>query len=249
MPLDASRRLFSVTSIVVSAFLGGPTAGFVLMAVNYARLGRRRAAVTTLVVGLAVTAGAVTAGFYLPEKFPAPALAVPLLVVVWVSAQSLQGDAVARHQAAGGPMASTGTAVIVGLCVLVVFIGLLVGGAFLLAPDLGTEVAFPPNDAVYYSGNATASDAQLLGSVLKEKGCFGTPQGTYVLLSKPGASFVVSFPVIDGIWDNLGDVFYYRSLAEVLAQKGLGFPLVVELLDGEHQVRKRFSVEKPSVSP
>jgi hypothetical protein len=103
-PLDAA--LYSPNHVALATFLGTPMAGVVLMALNEKRLGRRSAAIKTIVFGLLGTAAILTLAIALPDGIPAFPFTLVALVVLRITAQHRQGALVEQHYRAGGKKAS-----------------------------------------------------------------------------------------------------------------------------------------------
>jgi hypothetical protein len=112
--------LYTPNQVALAAFLGTALGGSVVLAMNERRLGRRQAAVVSILLGLLATALTVGLAFVLPKNFPgAPMGLVPLLVLRGI-AQKRQRAFVDAHIAAGGKRASTWAAAGIGLLSVVV---------------------------------------------------------------------------------------------------------------------------------
>ena len=66
------------------------------------------------------------------------------------------------------------------------------------------KVVFGPNEAIYYEGGATETDARRLGSFLQESGFFDGTMNADVWLAKTSkegltTGFAVSFVMMDGV--------------------------------------------------
>src|SRR5262245_31838263 len=66
-PAPPPYRLYAAGSVALAAFLGGFLPGVILIAVNYRRLGRRRAAAVTVAGGLLTCAGLAGAIAFIPD--------------------------------------------------------------------------------------------------------------------------------------------------------------------------------------
>ena len=131
-------KLFSPGQATWATFLGSPMAGSVVLAVNYARLGNRRAAWTAIIVGLVVTIIVLGTATVLPDSFPNSVLSGGYTLCLYMLAKSLQGNLVKRHLAIGGQQASSWVATGIGIaCLVVIFV--IVVGIVLVLPDTWVE--------------------------------------------------------------------------------------------------------------
>lgn len=133
VPQARATALHSPQSVAIATFFGSTLAGGVLLAINYARLDRPEH-VTKTVLASAVGTSLLFALFWvLPENLPNSVLMVPQLFGMYQLTRALQGEAIERHQAGGGSMASRWVAVGIGL------LGTLVVGVALAAVVLILE--------------------------------------------------------------------------------------------------------------
>ena len=123
--LDAA--LYTSRHVALATFLGTPLGGAVLMALNEHRLGRGRAAVTTVLAGLVATGFLFTIGYVVPDNFPTFPLSIGALLAMSAVARSRQGALVAQHVAAGGKPASGWVAAGIGIVALVAVMVPLIG--------------------------------------------------------------------------------------------------------------------------
>ena len=133
-PTSAQARLYTAQQIGIAAFLGGPIAGCLLLASNYAALGRASRRVQAIVWGFVSTVLVILVGLALPKNFPNSILPVAYTSALYQYAKTMQGpDFQARLAAAGRQ--STWKAVGIGVASLVVLVALVVL-CFWLAGDL-----------------------------------------------------------------------------------------------------------------
>ena len=242
-PIDVqpvpTRQLYSVRSVAVAAFFGGPIGGAIVLALNYRRLGRPAAAAASVVLGALATVGLGAVALGLPEKFPnfaLPAIYIGALVglAVW-----LQGPALEAHRGQGGREASAWKALGIGAVCLVV----ILGGAFLyfalLPEDLGQQMTFGPGEDLYYRRGATAEDARRLGAALQRCGFFDGVGGKDVLLERGDRGFVVTFVVQEGVWDDPASVARFTIIGRLLSALAFGHkPIEVRLSDQYLSIKK-----------
>ncbi len=232
--------LFDASAVAADTIFGTPVAGCSLMALNYRRLGQARNAVTTLIVGIAVTGLVMLLGWHLPHGASFP-IALALLFGMQRSAQSLQGSAVKDHVQRGGRLGSKwaafglGTAVCAGIF-LAVFIPVY-------AANNGPGVVMGSKDEVYYSGSATREEARSLGNTLKTNGYF-SDRGADIYLAKGKDGTVISFIVKAGSWDQPAMVANFEELGREVAPSVGGFPLRVRLMNNTRDIKKESMVGK-----
>jgi uncharacterized membrane protein HdeD (DUF308 family) len=117
-PHAPAVKLFSLMGIVLGTFFGAPMGGALLLALNYRRMEKSKLFWPTLICGALATAALVTAGFFLPPRFPGTAINIVLLFIVHAIAKHLQGGEILMHQSRGGAIASNWLAVGIGLLTL-----------------------------------------------------------------------------------------------------------------------------------
>jgi hypothetical protein len=112
------ERLFSPYHVAAASFFGGPLAGFVLIAVNFTRLGDAAAAKGSAMAGLVLTALLWLTVYSDPLHatwYAAAASPVLTAVFLWLAAHTLQGPELKAHAIAGGETASLWTALEIGV--------------------------------------------------------------------------------------------------------------------------------------
>jgi len=122
-PSRPSNKLFGHWAVLWATLIGSPLAGGIVMAINYVRLGQRRAAFHAIfwtamflvAVGVAITA------LKLPQPPDAIVPLLPVLPVIVMDcvARGLQGEAVAEHIRRGGTLASAWWGVAIGIAVMI----------------------------------------------------------------------------------------------------------------------------------
>jgi hypothetical protein len=233
--------LASPGQIGLATFLGGPMAGWLLIARNYAKLGRSGSLWAAVFVGVVVTAVAVAIAMVLPDNIGRVNF-VPALVLVAITygcAQMLQGAAIQEHLANGGQTASGW--VIVGYLVIgiVLLLGPLLGGIILYEMVLGDEtLAVSPQEEILYGRDVPVEEARTLGLVLQGQGFFDGAGEKTVALHKEGDEYVVALILKSGFQDAQLHEFF-RTLATKISQAFDGKPVRIELCDQEMTVKKK----------
>src|SRR5262249_40347632 len=129
---DVSRpgyRLFSPGAIGLVAFLAGPVGAFLMLALNYWRLGRRGAAGVPPATCLLPLLGGPAVSVAVPNSPGFFCLGVPLFLALWCGAWWLQGRAYEAHRQQGGRPASGLAAVGMAVLGLVLYFVVVLGAA------------------------------------------------------------------------------------------------------------------------
>ncbi len=146
-------KLYSLGSIGWATFLGTWFAGAVLISRNYSRLGNRRAARISILLGVLSIVPVIIAAFVIdyPEQYDAylPAVLQGIqLGVISMIAKRLQGEAFSAHEGKGGQFYSnwraSGIALLLAPVALVLlFVGSFTVGILLQPQDIEIRVDAP----------------------------------------------------------------------------------------------------------
>lgn len=224
--------LYKPEQVAAATFLGTPLAGGILIASNYRKLGNGPAAVFMFLFGVAVSAGGFWLAFALPERTPAPLVYGPLVLVMWLAAKSLQGQACEGHVAQGGRVATTWEALRIALvCLLAVGAGI---AYYVFGPpgSIGKKVIVGQGKEVYYDEGATEEEAERLGRFLIGEGHFSGSRGQTARLTRDGETYVVGFVVSESAGESPGTFLAFHKLCLDLS-KGVfgGRPVAIQLCD------------------
>jgi hypothetical protein len=106
-----------------------------------------------------------------------------------------------------------------------------------------TNPSVPPNrlvigqrDEIYYFGTATEIEARSLGNALKNNGYF-QDRGSTVQLIKGTDETVLSFFVLEGIWNDPKTVSAFESVARDVADSIGGMPVKLRLLNQQGHIQ------------
>jgi hypothetical protein len=233
-------RLASPRQVGLTAFLGGPLGGFLLMSLNYRRSGRSAAAWATVAAGVLVTVIGVGGGVMLPDRIHGLSFCVgiPLWIGTYLSAKYLQSATFDAHRTRGGPQAS-GWAV-VGFTLLGIFLTL--GGAFgavyLFETGFGDrQLQVNAVEEVYYGLDVSEAEARTLVRVLQEQGFFDGAGEKSVRLHRDGPDYVLII-FLDSRFEDPDVHQMFRDLAGEFSQALGGRPVRVELCDTSERLRK-----------
>ena len=208
--------MYSPRQICAAAFLGSAIGGGWLLAVNYKRLARPRAARNTLALSVA----GLPCLFALSLILPAPLVAfVPLLVMMCMS--SMQSAAYDRHVEAGGSFASNWRVVGIAL------VSAAIAVAALVCLSVGYQLVFKPGEVEVAGGNVrftnggTRKEAQAVGDAMVAMHYF-TPahRATAVVLHDHGRH-VVELVVMAEFLDDEQQQIEWHALADELSLRAL----------------------------
>lgn len=235
-------KLFNAGAVTLASFLGAPLAGAVLMAINFRRLDRKRAANITMACGVGATAVLIGICSILPDRIPIWVTAVPPLIVTISLAQYFQGEELQLHTRRRGQLGSRWTAAGIGLICLAVLFGLLFGAICIEnAIADGKKINYSSVEEVRFSGQANQADARNLGDALKQAQFFDGENPKTVLLAKRTNGTTVSFVVGDGRWDNPNTIAAFHMMGDNHS-KSLGRPLMIRLCDSDLTVKKEIPI-------
>jgi hypothetical protein len=245
---DISRpayKLWSPGAIGVVAFLSGPAGALLMMAINYARLGKRSAAWSTAAATLVVSAGVLAVAFIVPENNPAGLLiGLPVFLGIWMSARLLQGELYDAHLSGGGAAASGWSAFGMGVLgiVVIVAVGAVIGVVeeFGLGNRFGARVDFGNKQEVYFTRGATEADAHALGGVLRQAGFFDGQAPASVQVARDGEQMIVAFVVQPWALNDVQIQREFRDLGQqASAQAFAGRRVEVWLCDEFFEAKKK----------
>jgi hypothetical protein len=113
-------RLFDTGTVGLVAFLCGPLAGAILIAINYDNLGKTGKGVLAVVLGFFATLLVILTRWNLNMslgRLISDALAILFIICTWQIAKKVQGRAVKEHTARGGQLGATSTAFFIGIAI------------------------------------------------------------------------------------------------------------------------------------
>jgi hypothetical protein len=227
-----SYKLYTPGAVGLATFLGSPIAGTVVMAINYKRLGNRSAAGKALALGFVGTVALGTVAALLPQ-----ALSLAPSIGAWVGmnsiAKSLQGEVVEEHTSRGGQLASNWKAAGIAVVVCIMLVAAIAISYLTLMPQ-SHKLEFLPGKSIRYSGEATESDARLLGGVLQKDHYFvDNGHNMTVLLEMSHGLATISFVMSEKGWTDEQIHTYLRKITGDAADAGFGKPIELRVVDPE----------------
>jgi hypothetical protein len=242
-----THRLFSPMNVGAATFLGTAFAGSILLALNFRRLGRKRAALLSLLAGAAATIVIVVLAVITPDgghvQILFTGINVGLLFGMKRATEAWQGADLAAHQAAGGRVgAGWATAGVVAGCLALV--AAVVFAAVLMEAARFGESIEVGKSSVYYKDGVTEAEARQVGAVLVAEGYFDDDTEGAVQVVRVGGTPHLRFIVTDaGLADELEDAF--REAGRAVADQVFdGVDVVIDLTDAELAIRKSIRADR-----
>jgi hypothetical protein len=237
-------KLYSPGHAGLAAFLGGPVGAFLIIAINYWRLGKRQAAWATIVFCVLTAAALIALVFVLPDSKPATAISLPLFLIMWGLAKGLQGRDYDAHLKRNGESASGWAAAGLGVLGAMLFLGVLVVVVVVYdhfeTDALGTKVEFPGGDEIYYAKGATEADARALGTHFLVTGFFNGRHPKSVQVTRDADEIVISFVVQKrALKDPLVQEGFRTIAEEASAEAFPGRRVKVQLCDEDFSVKEK----------
>jgi hypothetical protein len=226
-----------------AAFLGGPIAGWLLIARNYAQMGRTGARWAAILAGVVVTAIAIAVAFALPDAKGTnllPSLALGILT--YLCAQMLQGTQFHEHTGRGGAKVSGWVVAGYILVGIVLILGTLIGGLLVYDAAFGDqELKVSHCEEILHGTDVTIEEAHALGRVLQQLDIFDGVGEKTVGLHKDGDIYVVSFVLLRGHQDAATHEEYARDAIPISLAFGAK-PVRIELCDETMTAKKSLPV-------
>jgi hypothetical protein len=239
-----SYKLWSPSAIGLVAFLAGPIGPLLMMAINYARLGQRPAAWLTVASCLLMPAALIAVGLALPDNSPGMVLALPVFIIIYMAARTLQGGLYEAHVRAGGATASGWSAAGLGALGILLFLGVALGAS--VAYDLvevnrfGTRIDFGGGQEIYHTRGATEADARALAEALRQAGFFDGRNPAAVQVAREGDHMIVAFIVQPWVLQDMHVQKEFRAIGDrASAQAFAGRRVEVWLCDELFNPKKK----------
>jgi hypothetical protein len=232
--------LYSVPSIALASFLGGPLAAGWLISVNFRRMGEPQSARNALVLGAVATVALIGMMIALPTDWgeKVPGMTVPLIYtgLIWVLAERLQGRVLAAHFAGGGLRhslwRSIGISLVAALPVAVLLLAMMALVPLPAPFDFeGDPIAVgEAGDLIYPSAEIPAEVTREIGRVLIEEGVFSAERPDVAGLRIEGDTYLLEIPVPLSSWSDLGILSGLRRARERLNEELSHRPVEIVLV-------------------
>jgi len=241
----STYKLHPLRAVVWATVFGSLVAGGVVLAINFWRLGKPRAAWLTLVLATVITGVILFALYSSPslEQVPDWLFWVVQLNAAYGIAFCLQNKSIKEHVKSGGQMASTFRSVGIGLLCFVPVVALVIGIEayyYNLTPtELVSELTTAStndgtyvfgDDEIYCVGDANESDANELAKELITLDYFGYTPGSGVQLELSDGQWTISFVFISS-WSDPEVTQVIREIGNYLAEFVYQQPIRIQICD------------------
>jgi len=252
--------LYSIPSIALASFLGGPLAAGWLVSVNFRRLNDPKAARTAVFNGILATVALIGVMMALPPDWTSrvPGVTIPAIytAAIWVLAERFQGRPLAAHFARGGrrhsPWRAVGVSLIAALPMGLVLVGMVL--IVPMSPPFGFTGEPTPygdeGDVVFHTGEVPESLIEEVGTVLIEEGMLVNGQRDSVELRLDGDGYVLTVPVVLSSWSDRGLMKQLARIEEKLAESDPSRSVRIEIVhQGVSGIQRRSPEMEPPGEP
>ena len=179
-PPPPPYKLYTPGAVAWATAFGSPIAGCIILAMNYRRLGQRRAANKALVLGTLATIVIIILALVLPDSLDRATryLSLGILLGMLHLSKQLLGPLLKIHQEHGGQLGSRWVGVGIGSIFLVLIVGVILAAVLLQGgsngPDeLPLRFALPSGQhEVLYAKDVSQAQAKSLHDHLRKIGFF-----------------------------------------------------------------------------
>jgi len=249
--------LYSVPSIALASFLGGPLAAGWLVSVNFRHLNDPKAARAAMIIGIAATVALVASMVVLPQEWSnrLPGVTIPAIytAIIWILSERIQGRSLEAHYARGGRRHSSWRAVGISLVAALPAAVVLVAMVVIVptAPPYGFTGEPTPygseGDAVYHTEGVPTTLIEEVGVALTGEGTLVNGRPDAVELRLDGDDYVLTVPVVLSSWSDLGLMKQLERIETRLAESNAFRSVRIEIIhEGVSGIQRRFlDLEQP----
>lgn len=238
--------LHSVDGIVLATLIGSVFAGNLVIAINFFRLGKKPAAITTTFLSIAGLVLILLVVGFRPKSLNISNVFVWICTstVMFVIAKTLLGESIKSHSRSGGKIAPAWQCFGIGSICLSGLIVLCAGYSYLSQPSLGELIKFGKNE-IYISRDATVKDAEYLAEFLEEIQYFD-PSGenrATVKLMRDNDKLSVSLVVIEGAWEKSEVVGSFQQAGQLIIEDGFCPSVTIHLCNSLLEPQKTIRIK------
>lgn len=121
------NRIYSVSSIRIASFIGGPLAGAYLIAANFKQLGEGNKVAKTWLWSIVIFTAVMTISFFLPDSIPNIVYNLIFFLIVSFFVQKYQAEKIEAHVNSGGLTYKTYRAVLIAILSLLILVAFILG--------------------------------------------------------------------------------------------------------------------------
>ena len=246
-----SVALYTIPSIALASFLGGPIAAGWLVSENYRRLNEPRAARTALINGIVATVALVTMMAALPPRWASQlaGIIIPAIytALIWILAERLQGRPLAAHFARGGrrhsPWRAVGISLIAALPVALIYLAAIM--VVPTAPPFGFAGEPSPygtdGDVIFHTDDIPSTLVEEAAAALTSAGTLANGRPDAVELRLDGNGYVLTVPIPLSSWSDHGLIKQLGKIEKQLTESNAFRPVRVEIIHlGVSGIQRRF---------
>jgi hypothetical protein len=232
------EKVYSMRSIWVGTFLGGPLTTGYLAAENFKALGQADKVKPTWTIAIIATVIVFGGVLMIPNVEKVPTHLIPLFytAIAYVVVNNLQGNKIKQYIEETGQVFSGWRSAGIGLICAVISIAPIFMYVFATDPILtaGSKTYGDLNHEVYFDVN-TISNAEVdeVANALTQAEFFDREQQKAVFLQKDESGYAISIPLIEGAWNDNDVVSYYESLRQEVQRSITGKAVIINLCDDE----------------
>lgn len=204
---DLKRRIYSVHSISIGTFLGGPLVTSYLVAENFKTLGQKDKVAITWTIALVAT-GVIFGGlFLLPFADKIPNQLIPLVNagIAYFIAEKAQGTQIKTYLSEAGKEFSKWRAF--GISLVGAVITMLPILAYVLLMDTGLPSESKTYGAldhkIYFDDKAiTEEEVDRIADVLRVATFFDETSRKEIIVNKEGNKYIIAIPFVKNAWND-----------------------------------------------
>jgi len=216
------NKLFTQKQVSLSALIGGPIPSGILIFMNYWRLDKKEKARTALITTFVLTIVFFVVLFQLPEKIldsiPNTLFSALYAAIVYIYFRHYMTKEIEIGFNSGHTKASNWSVAWVtalGLIGTIAIIFVIV----LIQPSFPGEKIEINGNEVYFSGESTKQDAEILASILFEIEYFGDGFENIAQVDKSGSKYFINIPLDKEVWNDSGVIEVFTNIKLVLEQE------------------------------
>jgi len=215
-------KLFTEKQVSLSALIGGPIPPGILIFMNYWRLGQKEKARLTLIATLALTTVFFVVMFQLPEeildRIPNVLFSSLYAAIVYIYFRHYMAGEIETGFNSGHQKASNWSVTGVTALGLIGTIIIIFGIAIIQPAFPGEQIDFNGNE-VYFSGESTKQDGEILSAILFEIEYFGDGYENIAHIDKSNSKYFVSIPLDKEVWNDSEVIEVFTNVKLVLEQE------------------------------
>jgi len=216
--LKTTKKVYKDREIWVGTFIGGPLVAGYFIVENFKVFNEadkiKKTWIYTIIGTVIIFAGI----FMIPDSIKIPNQIIPIIYtfIAYYIVQHLQGRKITEHINAGGQIYSWWRTIAVGIIGLVILIIPVLGLGYLYktatSPEKSKTYGVMKHEITFVNSNITESEVDKIADGLIKTSFFDEVQQKFVFVKKDGKKYILEIPVIDGAWDNIEAIGFFKQL-------------------------------------